>query len=108
MAALYGSLLSQRVQPRTEHQGQTGGQHAQESLEAAQQKAQAVIEQLQQIKLTKAAELVERCIAETLTYYRYPDTHCCEHAPITLWSGSCARSDGALEWSVLSRMDSPP
>jgi putative transposase len=49
--------------------------HAQESLEAAQQKAGAVIEQLRKIKLAKAAELVERCIAETLTYYRYPDTH---------------------------------
>jgi len=49
--------------------------HAQESLEAAQQKAAAVIEQLRQMKLAKAAELVDRCIAETLTYYRYPDTH---------------------------------
>jgi putative transposase len=49
--------------------------HAQESLEAAQQKAEAVIEQLRQMKLAKATELVERCIAETLTYYRYPDTH---------------------------------
>lgn len=49
--------------------------HAQESLEAAQQKAQAVIEPLRQMKLTKAADLVDQSIAETLTYYHYPDTH---------------------------------
>lgn len=28
------------------------------------------------LKLAKAADMVERRIAETLTYYRYPDTHC--------------------------------
>jgi transposase-like protein len=49
--------------------------HAQESLEAAQQKSQAVIESLRQMKLPKAASLVGNAIGETLTYYRYPDTH---------------------------------
>lgn len=49
--------------------------HVQESLVAAEQKAQAVIEQLHEMKLTKVAELVEWCISETLTYYRYPDTY---------------------------------
>ncbi len=49
--------------------------HAQESLAAAQQKAHAVIEQLRQMKLSKAADLVEQSMAETLTYYGYPDTH---------------------------------
>jgi putative transposase len=49
--------------------------HAQESLAAAQQKAQSVIAQLAQMKLTKAAELVEQSIAQTLTYYAFPDSH---------------------------------
>jgi transposase-like protein len=49
--------------------------HAQESLEVAQQKARAVIEQLREMKLTRAADWVDRSIAETLTYYRYRDTH---------------------------------
>lgn len=49
--------------------------HAQESLETAQEKAQAVIEQLRKMKLAKASELVEQSIGETLVYYRYPDTH---------------------------------
>lgn len=49
--------------------------HAQESLQAAQEKAHTVIEQLRQMRLTKAADLADRSIAETLTYYRYPDTH---------------------------------
>jgi len=49
--------------------------HAQESLAAAQHKAQAVVENLREMKLAKAAALVEQAIGETLTYYRYPDTH---------------------------------
>ncbi len=49
--------------------------HAQESLEAAQEKAQAVIVKLNQMKLSSAAGLVEQHIHETLRYYRYPDTH---------------------------------
>ena len=49
--------------------------HAQESLSAAQAKARLVIDELKQMKLPKAAELVERCIQETLRYYQFPDTH---------------------------------
>ena len=49
--------------------------HAQESLPAAQEKAQSVIAQLRTMKLAKAAELVEASIQETLTYYQFPDTH---------------------------------
>jgi transposase-like protein len=48
---------------------------AQESLEAAQEKTEAVLEQLRQMKLTRAADLVGRCIVETLACYRYSDTH---------------------------------
>jgi putative transposase len=49
--------------------------YAQESLEAAQQKTNDVIEQLKEMKLPKAAQLLEDKIHETLTYYQYPDTH---------------------------------
>ena len=49
--------------------------YAQESLGAAQQKASDVITKLNEMKLPKAAELIEEKINETLTYYKYPDTH---------------------------------
>jgi transposase-like protein len=49
--------------------------HAQESHTAATEKAGSVIEQLRQMKLGKAASLVESAIGETLTYYRYPHQH---------------------------------
>jgi transposase-like protein len=49
--------------------------HAQESLAAAQQKVEAIIEQLRTMKMPKAVQLVENSIGETLTYYHYPDTH---------------------------------
>jgi transposase-like protein len=49
--------------------------HAQESLEAAREKADRIIEQLRAMRLRKAAELMEQHIDETLSYYRYPQTH---------------------------------
>lgn len=49
--------------------------HAQESREAADGKARAVIEDLRAAKMTKAAELVEQSVHETLTYYAFPDIH---------------------------------
>lgn len=49
--------------------------HAQESLASAQDKARCVVEKLREMKLGKAAELVDQAIVETLTYYGYPDTH---------------------------------
>jgi len=49
--------------------------YAQESLSAAQTKVADVVNQLREMKLRKAAELVEEKIHETLTYYHYPDTH---------------------------------
>jgi transposase-like protein len=49
--------------------------HAQESRLAAQEKAQAVIAELRRQKLTRAAELVEESIGETLTFYAFPDGH---------------------------------
>jgi transposase-like protein len=48
--------------------------HAQEDKEAAQQKADQVIEKLKSMKLSAAAKLLEESIHETLTYY-YPSEH---------------------------------
>ena len=49
--------------------------HAQESRAAAQEKAEAVIAELRRQRLTRAAELVETSVGETLTYYAFPDIH---------------------------------
>ena len=49
--------------------------HAQESRQAAQEKADAVILELRRQRLTRAAELVEDSIGETLTFYAFPDGH---------------------------------
>lgn len=49
--------------------------HAQESLLAAQDKVTKIVENLHAMRLPKAAELVERHIGETLTYYHYPQQH---------------------------------
>lgn len=49
--------------------------HAQESREAAQEKAATIIEDLRRQKLGKAADLIEAHIDETLTFYAFPDSH---------------------------------
>lgn len=49
--------------------------HAQEDKQAAQEKAQKVIEKLKEMKLQKAAELVAESIDETLSYYDFPHEH---------------------------------
>ena len=49
--------------------------HAQEDAEAAKIKAQAVIEKLKAMKLTKAAEKVSEGANETLSYYDFPREH---------------------------------
>jgi putative transposase len=49
--------------------------HAQESREAAQGKAQDVIDTLKAMKLGAAAKLLEEKIDETLTYYAFPSQH---------------------------------
>ena len=49
--------------------------HAQENREAASQKAEAVITELRQQRMGKAAELLEDRIQETLTFYAFPDSH---------------------------------
>lgn len=49
--------------------------HAQENREAAREKASAVIAELRGQRMTRAAELIEESIGETLTYYAFPDIH---------------------------------
>jgi putative transposase len=49
--------------------------HAQEDLSAAQQKAHAVVQKLREMKLSKASEMVEEGVAETLAYYGFPSEH---------------------------------
>src|SRR5262245_4385437 len=49
--------------------------HASEDLAAARGKAIRVIEKLRGLRLTRAAELVEAAIEETLAYYAFPEEH---------------------------------
>jgi putative transposase len=49
--------------------------HASEDVMAAREKAIRVIEKLRGFRLTKAAELAEAGIEETLTYYAFPEEH---------------------------------
>ena len=49
--------------------------HAQESRDAADRKARTIVEDLRVAKMHTAAELVERNVSETLTYYAFPDIH---------------------------------
>lgn len=49
--------------------------HAQENRQEAMHKAQAVVEKLKAMKLSKAAERVQEGIAETLTYTFFPRKH---------------------------------
>jgi transposase-like protein len=49
--------------------------HAQESKEAAREKAQAVVRKLQELKLKEAAKKVEAGIEETLVYMDFPYAH---------------------------------
>jgi putative transposase len=47
--------------------------HASEDIVAAREKAVRVIEKLRTLRLSKAAELVESAVEETLTYYAFPE-----------------------------------
>ena len=49
--------------------------HAQESREAAREKAADIVAKLKKMRLRKAAELVEESIEETFTYYEFPSQH---------------------------------
>ena len=47
--------------------------HAGEDIVAARQKAVQVIEKLHGLRLTRAAEIVETAVEETLAYYAFPE-----------------------------------
>ncbi|GLR90266.1 hypothetical protein GCM10007857_69800 [Bradyrhizobium iriomotense] len=49
--------------------------HVQESREAAEQKAQAIVEDLRTARMSKTADLIAQNDHETLTYYAFPDIH---------------------------------
>ena len=49
--------------------------HAGEDIAAARQKAVQVIEKLRGLRLTKAADIVETAVDETLAYYTFPEEH---------------------------------
>ena len=49
--------------------------HAQENRDAADRKARAIVEDLRAARMNTAADLVERSVHETLTYYAFPDIH---------------------------------
>lgn len=60
--------------------------HAQEDKEAARAKARQVVEKLREMRLAKAADLVEGGIEESLSYYDFPREH---------WR--CLRTNNPLE-----------
>ena len=49
--------------------------HASEDIVAAREKAIRVIDKLHGLRLTKAAELAQTAVEETLTYYAFPEEH---------------------------------
>src|SRR6202046_3577994 len=49
--------------------------HAQESRDAADSKARTIVEDLRAAKMHTAADLAERGVSQTLTYYAFPDIH---------------------------------
>jgi len=49
--------------------------HAQESRDTAEQKAVTIIADLRAGKMSKAADILEQAVQETLTYYTFPDIH---------------------------------
>jgi putative transposase len=60
--------------------------HAGEDIVAAREKAIRVIEKLRALRLTRAADLVEAAVEETLAYYAFPKEH---------WR--CIRTNNLLE-----------
>jgi hypothetical protein len=69
--------------------------HAGEDIVAAREKVIRVIEKLRALRLTRAADLVEAAVEETLAYYA-PSLRSTggASAPTIRSSASCAKSDG--------------
>ena len=74
--------------------------HASEDLAAAREKAIRVIEKLRGLRLSRAAELVEAAVEETLAYYTFPEEHWRrirrKRAPMPLCDGSRRRAGKPL------------
>ncbi len=49
--------------------------HAQETRETAIEKSRAVVAELRNQRMTKAADLIEKSVGETFAYYAFPDSH---------------------------------
>jgi transposase-like protein len=62
--------------------------HAQENRDAANRKALAIVEDLRAARMNTAADLVERSVHETLTYYAFPEFTGRRSAPTIHSSGS--------------------
>ncbi len=60
--------------------------HAQENAQAAKEKARQVVVKLREMRLGKAAEIIEAGVEETLSYYSFPPEH---------WR--CIRTNNPLE-----------
>ncbi len=65
--------------------------HAQEDRPAAQQKALAVADKLDTLRLHQAAQVVRSGAHETLSYMAFPREHWLRIRATTCWSESCAR-----------------
>ncbi len=62
--------------------------HAQESRDAADRKARAIVDDLRTARMNIAADLVERSVSETLPYYAFPDIPGRRFGPTIHSSGS--------------------
>jgi hypothetical protein len=67
----HGAFLPECLQPRAGGQGPRG----QESRDAADRKARAIVDDLRAARMNTAADLIERSVSETLTNYTFPDIH---------------------------------
>jgi hypothetical protein len=75
---LHGAFLPECLQPCSGNQDPRSEPHAQsnyaqESRDAADKKARAIVDDLRASKMNTAADLVEQSVHETLTYYVFPD-----------------------------------
>src|SRR3954465_4513429 len=51
------------------------GEMVRSTVETLKRKARAIVDDLRAARMNTAADLVERSISETLTYYAFPDIH---------------------------------
>jgi putative transposase len=81
--------------------------HAQESREAADNKAKAIVDDLRASKMGKAADIVEQAVHETLTYYGFPDIHWQKIRTNNPLERIMKRSGAEPAWSAPSRTVRP-